>query len=321
MVLNGDQGDMTKTVVVAVGTAGGPPKGDTSMDAIQGKMAGIQLGSGAMDAPGGSGGQHVKLEDATGGNPARPGPGAGDSKASPYAQQRGGGGGGPAGEIAGPPGRGSGNEHFFGFPPGAGAAMGGLDADKKNDAGGGGGGGGAGGTVSRRYGVPMGSGNTRNAAAGGGAAAARGVAGGGAVSGGGPGVAYSGDDRRRGAGVGGGRRGGGMNGGMGPGSGPRPRMAGPRTGYAGEGSPVRGPAESPSQVCVCVPCVYYFFNRVEKSGHVLWLFLCNCPSRPTHPPLLRPSPVPLPSPPPRFFFFCIVYLVCKCSFTRSFDVW
>lgn len=309
MVLNGgDQGDMTKTVITA-GTAGGPPKRDTGMDAIQGKMAGIQLGSGAVDAPGGSGGQHVKLEDATGGNPARPGPSTGDpNKASPYAQQRGGGGGGPAGEIAGPPGRGGGggrNDHFFGFPPGAAAAaaaaMGGLDADsKKNDTTGGG----AGGTVSRRYGVPMGNGNNaRNAAsAAGGAAASRGVAGGGAVSGGGPGVAYSGDDRRRGGGGGGGggggRRGGGVNGGMGAGSGQRPRMAGPRSGYAGEGSPVRGPVESPLQVCVTNCYLVFFFFRVEESGHIVsGYFVCVTASNP--PPLPSPS-----SPSSRLLYFC-----------------
>ena len=110
---------------------------------------------------------------------------------------------------------------------------------KKNDGGARGGGGGDGGGVSvnRRYGVPLAN-SSRNTGA-----ANRGVSG--VSGGGGPGAPFASDDRRRG---GGGRHGSSMNGGVGV-AGGRPRVGYDSVGGPAEQSPLQVRAKKYEAIC------------------------------------------------------------------------
>lgn len=263
----------------------------TRMDHIQGKLAGMQLGPGGVDAgKGGGGQQHVVTSHSlgpAGGGGGAPGGIADPAKGGPYHTAHTA--AGPAGDMTGAPGGAlskahGGNNDFFTFAPGA-MGLGGVDgsgaiavaATAAASAGApqhptgigylatppnGGAGtqmynkkvgvqdstsaGRSGAEVSRRYGVPMGTGGSRNSTNN---AGNRSGGAGPAVADGG-GVGYGGDGGRRGGG--GGRRGqgvaGGMNGGIGIGVGGRARVPVMR-GYGEGSSPLRGDMEpSPLQV-------------------------------------------------------------------------
>ncbi|CAM9286397.1 unnamed protein product, partial [Ectocarpus sp. 12 AP-2014] len=236
MVLSADaESDMSKNVsvatggIAATGGGGGAPAGPKAegVDAIQGKLAGIQIDGGvARQQPnpnsnnyfgyGHSGGLALDVDGSGGGGGGAPTQGV----AAPSSTA-----GGSGGVTAG----------------GGGGGMGGGHTPGGTTDGSG---------VSRRFGVPIAS-SSRNAGAGGNN---RGGGGGGVSGLAGAGVAF-GDDRRRAGGaasggVGGRRAGGGSGSGSGMGGvgrGSSGRASGARGGYesaaAAAASPVRGPVD------------------------------------------------------------------------------